>query len=437
MARFVEPAAAMLGSWVFNLRGGVGPKTGTGFQTIDVTLAKDRIDAGGVSFNLAALIGGFDTSADTSTVKLEFLNASGKAIGSGPQLGPISPADRGNKPMFLARSTDGTVPPGTRALQVTLAFASTNANFGMRSYVANISLQLASGGAVAIKDDGIVNAASGLAGPVAPGEMIMLYTNGINLDSAARMQLDSTGKVAATLGNVRVFFDGTQAPILAVTSGQVAAVAPFDLDGKSNVQVRVEYQGVASQTVSATVAGTAPGIFTQDGASSGTALVYNSDYTLNSAENPAAEDSAVTVYWTGGGQSNPKGVDGRMEFGLLSRPTAEVRITIGGQSAAVIYAGGVPYAWSGLLVAEVNVPVGLVTSDPPAPLFAPVVLTAGNASSPDGKVGIWCVSRSQRIASVTIRAGPSLAPAADASESAVGVLQCHDTVARRRSGPAR
>ena len=389
ITRFVDPPAAVLGTWIFNLRGGVGARTGTGYQTIDVTLAKDRIDGGGVSFSLAALIGGFENSADTSSVKLEFLNAGGKPIGSGPQLGPVTPSDRGNKSLFLARSTEGTVPSGTRALHVSMAFASSNANFGMRSYVDNISLTLSSGGAVAIKDGGIVNAATGEAGPVAPGEMIMVYTTGINLASSARMQLDSEGKVAATLGNVRLFFDGTQAPILSVTSGQVGAVAPFDLDGKSDVQVRLEYQGVPSQTVPVTVASTSPGIFTQDGAPSGKALVYNSDYTLNSEENPAAEDSSVTVYWTGGGQTDPNGVDGRIEFGSLSRPKAEVKITIGGQSAAVVYSGGVPYGWSGLLISEVKVPVGLVTSDPPVPLLAPIVLTAGSASSPDGKVSIW------------------------------------------------
>jgi uncharacterized protein (TIGR03437 family) len=386
---FVDPPATVLGTWIFNLRGGVGARSGAGYQTIDVTLAKDRIDGGGVSFSLAALIGGYQTSADTSSLKLEFLNAGGTAIGSGPQLGPITPSDRGNKTLFLARSAEGTVPAGTRVLQLTMAFATTSGNFGVHSYVDNIGLTLSSGGAVAIKDGGIVNAATGEAGPVAPGEMIMVYTTGINLASSARMQLDSAGRVASTLGNVRLFFDGTQAPILSVTSGQVGAVAPFDLDGKSNVQVRLEYQGVPSQTVPVIVAGTSPGIFTQDGAPSGLALVYNSDYTLNSKENPAAEDSAVTVYWTGGGQTDPNGVDGRIEFGPLSRPRAEVKFAIGGQSAAVLYSGGVPYGWSGLLMSEVKVPVGLVTSDPPVPLLAPIVLTAGSASSPDGKVGIW------------------------------------------------
>jgi uncharacterized protein (TIGR03437 family) len=97
----------------------------------------------------------------------------------------------------------------------------------------------------------------------------------------------------------------------------------------------------------------------------------------------------VTVYWTGGGQTQTNGIDGRMEFGALSRLKADVQVTIAGQPASVLYSGGVPYGWSGLLISEVKVPVGLVTSDPPVPILAPIVLTAGGASSPDGKVRLW------------------------------------------------
>jgi hypothetical protein len=48
----------------------------------------------------------------------------------------------------------------------------------------------------------------------------------VNLDGAARMQLDPSGKVTTSIGAVRLFFDGTQAPLIAVASGQVAAVVP-------------------------------------------------------------------------------------------------------------------------------------------------------------------------------------------------------------------
>jgi hypothetical protein len=77
LVKFAEPAAAVLGAWIFNARGGVGARSGTGHQTIDVTMATDRIDGGKVNFNLAALIGGFENIADTSSLKLDFLNAGG------------------------------------------------------------------------------------------------------------------------------------------------------------------------------------------------------------------------------------------------------------------------------------------------------------------------------------------------------------------------
>src|SRR5574340_172062 len=119
--RFTEPPVALLGEWMLTSSGGVGPKNNSGYQTIDVTLAKDRIDGGGVSFALAALIGGFDNIDDKSSLKLDFLDDGGKPIGAGVQLGPVTPADRGNKAMFLARSAEGQVPAGTRKLQLTMS----------------------------------------------------------------------------------------------------------------------------------------------------------------------------------------------------------------------------------------------------------------------------------------------------------------------------
>ncbi len=386
-APFTEPPVAALGTFIFTARGGVGPQTGTAYQTIDVTLAKDRIDGGGVKYSLAALLGNHkDYPDDWAAVKLEFLNASGKTIDPAVQLGPTTTADRGGKTLFLARSAEGTVPAGTRTLQVTMNYSCKNGNFGMHTYVDNVSLALTAGGTVAINDKGIVNAATGNPGPVAPGEMIMVYATGVNLAGTARMQLDSTGKVSTTIGDVRLFFDGTQAPLIAVASGQVAAVVPFDVDGKPNVQVRLEYQGAASPTVPMEVSGTSPGIFTQDGSPAGTGLIYNADYSLNSKENPAAEGSEVMVFWTGGGQTDPGGVDGRIELMPLSRPKAPVQVMIGGNAADLAFAGTSPYGWAGLLMAEAKVPSGLAGEDPVA---APVVIAAGGACSPDGKVVLW------------------------------------------------
>jgi len=384
-----DPGPENRGINLFGQKGGAGiPPPMTAYQNIDVTLAKDRIDGGGVGFKLSAWMGGSkDGQPDSCDVMTTFLDATGKTLGTVVHLGPVTWSDRNGISALDLRAKEGAVPIGTRVIRVGMSIGTTKApTFGNHAYVDSISFALTSAGALAIKDNGIVNAATGDPGPVAPGEMILVYATGINLDSSARTQLDSTGKVTTTLGNVRMFFDGTQAPMLAVSSGQIGAVVPFDVDAKSSVKVRVEYQGVASQTVTLTTAPTSPGIFTQDGSPSGVGLIYNADFTMNSKDNPAAEGSAVTMYWTGGGQTNPGGVDGRMESLALSRPLAPVSVTIGGQTADLIYAGAVPYVWAGLLVAEVHVPVGLSTGDP---LAVPVVITAGAASSPDNRVTIW------------------------------------------------
>ncbi len=384
-----DPGPDDRGIFLFAQKGSAGiPPPTTAYQSIDVTLAKDRIDGGGVGFKLSAWMGGTkDGAADSCDVKATFLDGGGKTLGTVVHLGPVTLADRGGVSALLLRTSEGNVPVGTRVVQVSMSIGTTKApTFGVKAYVDGISFSISSGGALAIKDNGIVNAATGDPGPVAPGEMIMVYATGINLASAARTQLDSTGRVTTTLANVRLFFDGTQAPMLSVNSGQVGAVVPFDVDPKSNVQVRLEYQGVPTQTVSMEIAKTSPGIFTQDGSASGVGLIYNADYSLNSKDTPAPEGSAVTMYWTGGGQTAPGGIDGRMETMGLSRPNAAVSVTIGGQAADLIYAGSVPYLWAGLLIAEAKVPVGLSTGDPVA---VPVVITAGTASSPDKRVTVW------------------------------------------------
>jgi uncharacterized protein (TIGR03437 family) len=383
-----EPAADTLGVFLFGEKGGTSPRSADAYQTIDVTLARDRIDGGKVAFSFSALLGGFvDAADDASDVKTEFLDASGKALGATAQLGPVALQDHAGKSALIPRSAKGYLPVGTRLIRVTMSFVAKKAPiWGVRAYVDNVVLTLSSGGTVAIKEGGIVHAATLGTGPVAPGQMILVYATGVNLASTARMQLDSAGKMSTFIGAARLFFDGTQAPLISVNSGQVAGIVPFDVEGKSEVLVRVEYEGVQSEAVRVPVAATSPGIFTQDGTPSGVGLIFNSDYSLNSKDNPAAEGSAVTLYWSGGGQTDPPGVDGRIEVMPLSRPRAPVSIAIGGKLAPLLYAGAVPFGWAGLLFAEITVPAELSSGDP---VSVPVVVTAGSASSPDTPVLIW------------------------------------------------
>ncbi|HZT28637.1 MAG TPA: hypothetical protein VFA33_02050 [Bryobacteraceae bacterium] len=351
-------------------------------QRIDVTLGKDRIDAGGVSYSFSAWLGAEGNQPGGTSAKAEFFGSGNQLLGASQIIGPVTMEDRGKKAGMLKRSTDGAVPPETRSIVITLIFPRA-VGFGAPQ-ADNVTFTLKSAGAVAIKDNGIRNAASGAFGPIAPGEMVTILTSGVNLSDTTRMQLDAAGRVVTTLGEVRAFFDGTQAPLLYVNSSEIGAIVPFDVAGRSTVAVRVEYKGVQSQTVDMQVAGTAPGVFTLDGAPNGPGLISNDPYTINNKDNPAAENSTVTIYWTGGGQTDPPGVDGQIERFPLPRVIAPVSVTIGGKLADLRYAGAVPYGWAGLLIAEVVVPAGSASGDP-----VPVVITAGGASSPDNTVTMY------------------------------------------------
>src|SRR5262249_52082767 len=50
--------------------------------------------------------------------------------------------------------------------------------------------------------------------PVAPGEIVALFGNGLGPVQAANLELDASGHVAKTLGNTQVLFDGVPAPLL-------------------------------------------------------------------------------------------------------------------------------------------------------------------------------------------------------------------------------
>jgi uncharacterized protein (TIGR03437 family) len=203
----------------------------------------------------------------------------------------------------------------------------------------------------------VTNAASNLAGPVAPGELVVLYGNGLS-------------------GVRKVLFNGVAGPVLYATPGQVGAVAPYEVAGGSQ-QVVVQSAGAASAPVAVAVAPTAPGVFTADGSGRGQAAAVNQDGTQNSTAAPAAAGSVLSLYATGEGQTLPAGVDGKLGASPLPQPVAAVTATIGGVAAQVRYAGGAPGLIAGVMQVNVVVPAGVSRT-------AAVVLTVGGVASQGG-----------------------------------------------------
>ncbi len=158
----------------------------------------------------------------------------------------------------------------------------------------------------------VTNVASYGNGPISPGEMVVIFGSGMGPSSVAGLQLDQQGRVANTISQVQVLFDGNPAPLIYVSATQISAMVPYGLAGKSTTQIQVVYQGSTSDSFQKPIAPSAPGIFTADSSGQGQAAMANSDGSYNTAANPATPGSYVTFYLTGEGQTNPPGSDGNV-----------------------------------------------------------------------------------------------------------------------------
>jgi uncharacterized protein (TIGR03437 family) len=203
----------------------------------------------------------------------------------------------------------------------------------------------------------VTNAASNLAGAIAPGELVVLYGSGLG-------------------GAQTVLFNGVAGPLLYVTPGQVSAVAPYALGGGA-VQVVVQSANAASAPVSVAGVSMAPGVFTSDGSGRGQAAAVNQDGTRNGTAAPAAAGSLLSLLATGEGQTLPAGVDGKVAAAPAPQPVATLTATIGGVAAEVRSAGGVAGQIAGVMQVNVVVPGGLSG-------VVPVVITVGGVASQSG-----------------------------------------------------
>src|ERR1019366_5121276 len=75
----------------------------------------------------------------------------------------------------------------------------------------------------------VTNVASYANGSISPGEMVVIFGNGMGPSSVVGFQLDQQG----TLSQVHVLFDETPAPLIYVSAKQSSAMAPYGLAGKS------------------------------------------------------------------------------------------------------------------------------------------------------------------------------------------------------------
>jgi uncharacterized protein (TIGR03437 family) len=229
----------------------------------------------------------------------------------------------------------------------------------------------------------VANAASFQVGPVAPGEIVTVFGDGIGPAILAGAQLNAQGKLATTLGGTQVLFDGIPAPLVYATAQAVSAIVPYEVAGQQTTQLLVVRNGQSTQPATLQVAASAPALFTANSSGAGQVAAFNEDGTLNGPQNGAPAGSIASLYATGEGQTDPGGVDGRIANQVVPAPVAPVSVILGGMPAQIVYVGAAPQAVSGLLQVNVRVPASLESG------ANSVVLTVGGKSSrPDATITV-------------------------------------------------
>ncbi|MCC6586855.1 MAG: SBBP repeat-containing protein [Bryobacterales bacterium] len=206
----------------------------------------------------------------------------------------------------------------------------------------------------------IASAASFDSAGVAPGEWIVLQGENMGPATLKLAELDAaTGRVATTLSDVQVLFDGTPSPIVYVLDRQHVVAVPYSVAGRQTTSIVVQYKGQRSNAMSMSVLASHAGLFTQNSQGFGPASIYNQDATLNTATNAAEPGSIITLFGTGEGVTNPAGVDGQLANTVFPKPSLPLTITIGGQEVPatdILYQGVIPTQMAGVFQINLKVP---------------------------------------------------------------------------------
>jgi len=218
----------------------------------------------------------------------------------------------------------------------------------------------------------VANAASLIAGPVAPGELVTISGLGLGPQGGVGGTYDASGLLANQLAGAEVRFDGVPAPLLFAQSSQINAQVPYTVSGNSSTHMEVFYQGQSAGTLDLMVAANVPALFS---------TIVEQDGTYNSETNPAPHGTFLTLYATGDGIEYGPDLAGLPAAAPYPFPVLPVTVTLAGMAAEVTYAGSAP-GLVGILQVNVRVPGSFVPSG-----AVPLVLMVGAVQAP--AVIVW------------------------------------------------
>lgn len=236
----------------------------------------------------------------------------------------------------------------------------------------------------------VVNAASMVAGPIAPGMVANITGSNLGVPSFPE-NCGTTDPVPTICSGVSVLVNGVAAPVIYDSAAEVTFQVPFNVNGSTaTIQVTSNASGhtLSSAVVNVPVAPTAPGIFTKNGTGTGTAYYFLPDVGLFTGDPspPVVAGQTVAMYGTGFGVTNPAVATGSLGPNAPASATANVTITINNQTVTPTFTGLEPGNLSGAVLgwyqliftvpSGLTVPLGQMTAS------YPVVVTVGGVASP-------------------------------------------------------
>jgi uncharacterized protein (TIGR03437 family) len=387
------------GTWL-----AVTPTSGTGNVTLSVTVSPTTLPAGTYTGTITVTPTG--GTAQTISVTLAVtavavLSASPNPLAFVYMVGNPAPAAQslsvtssGAAIAFTAvASSSGwlSVTPTAGTTPATLMVTINTADIGAGSYSGSIALNSGSTLLFTVNVTltvtaplptitQLVNAASYVGGSISPGEIVVLFGSGLGPTPGVSAAVDSKGYIEGSLANVQVTFNGYTAPLLYVSTSQINAIVPYEMAGTSNASVEVSFGTARSNAITLPVISSSPGVFSANESGTGGGAILDVNYHLVNSSNPVAVGSAIQIYATGGGQTNPAGIDGLVEPDQLPLPypLGMPGVTIGGLPANVTYAGAAPGLVAGALQVNAVIPPGVPSGN------AQVFVSIGGNTSQSG-----------------------------------------------------
>ncbi len=160
-----------------------------------------------------------------------------------------------------------------------------------------------------LPNNSVMNSASLMPGPVAPGTLVTITGRGLS-DTSESAPAESNEALPGNLAGVQVVLNGVLLPILSASPGEVRVQFPYDLGNTSEASLYIRTQHkdgtvtITNATAVKLLPGT-PGLFAFGGAEPREGMILHTDPVSGEASAPVTSDNPakpgeVLVFWAAG-----------------------------------------------------------------------------------------------------------------------------------------